>query len=432
MPPEELERLRDERLARLVRYARERSPLFGELYRGIDPRRVKLDMLPPTDKAGLSARFDDWFTDRRLNRRLAETYLEQEQNGPLLDAYTAITTSGSMGKPLIMVRDSFHNTVHGALMQVRLMRGLDPGLLNPARHRIASVIFTEGHCSSYASFCRFRREHPASARNMIALSTLDPLPSLVERLNAFDPDVLTGYPSVLAGLAREQQTGKLRLRLRMVACSAELLTDEHYRYLKEAFRCPVLNNYCSTEGGELAMSCSEGHLHVNADWVIIEPVDERGNPTGEEETSTGVLITDLSNFVQPVIRYRVSDHARISRRPCPCGSPLPTIEVMGRQHDPFTWKDRQISSASLLCQMPEIAGLLDYQFVQCGPRDIRFHYEAAPGFGETEIVQAIRPLFDRFAASNGIEGLSLTFIQGQIAKNPRGGKKKSVLNLCKP
>ncbi len=431
MSPAQLGKLRHERLARLVRYAKENSPFFGELYRAVDPDDFNLESLPITRKEGLAERLDDWFTDRRLTRQVVGDYLREDRGDRLLDAYTAITTSGSTGTPLIMVRDAYHNTIHGALMQVRLLRGLDPSLLNPASHRIASVIFTAGHCSSYSSFLKAQKAQPAYAHNMLAVSTLDPIPVIVEKLQAFDPDVLTGYPSVLAGLAREQQDGRLRLNLKMIACSAEALTNENYRYLRQTFNCPVLNNYCSTEGGELAMSCSEGQLHINSDWVIIEPVDGQGNPAAEGSASAGVLLTDLTNFVQPVIRYFVSDHALISHKPCPCGSSLPTIEVIGRQDDSFSWRDKQVSSAPLICQMPDVTGLLDYQFAQQDAATVCFHYEPAPGFDREAIMGEIRQMFDRFLAANGGEGIHLTFSQGGITKNAGGGKCKRMINLSK-
>lgn len=399
-----LKRLQGKRLSRLVRYAREHSPLFNELYRGVDMQNIALERLPVTGKKELSDRLDDWFTDRRLNRRMIESFLEHRQDGLLLDAYTAITTSGSSDTPLIMVRDAFHNTIHGALMQIRLMRGLDANLLNPANHRIALVIFTSGHCSSDSSFLKFREKHSAFTHNTMVVSTLESIPAIVGKLNDFAPDVLTGYPSVLVGLAREQLAGRLHLDLRVVACSAETLTDEHYRYLKEAFRCPVCNNYCSMEGGELAMSCSEGRLHLNADWVIVEPVDEFGAPCREGEVSAGVLITDLTNFVQPVVRYFVSDHARIGGEPCPCGCGLPTIEIMGRLNDSFTWNGITVGSVSLACRMPEIQGLQDYQFVQCDEGSVRFHYEAAPGVDVSGIIHEVRDRFDRFLTANGGQG----------------------------
>ena len=36
------------------------------------------------------------------------------------------------------------------------------------------------------------------------------------------------------------------------------------------------------EGGEIACECAEGHLHINEDWVIMEPVDERYQPAAAE------------------------------------------------------------------------------------------------------------------------------------------------------
>ena len=63
-----------------------------------------------------------------------------------------------------------------------------------------------------------------------------------------------------------------------------------------------------TEGGEVAMTHDCPHLHVNDDWIIVEPVDRDNRPMGmSDEWSAGVLITDLSNYVQPIIRYFVSE-----------------------------------------------------------------------------------------------------------------------------
>lgn len=429
----ELIGVRDERLRRLVAYAKSNSPVFDELYHDIDPSDFTLDMLPVTDKKMLSARQDDWFTDPRLTLSVAEEFLAQEQlpGKMLLDSYSVLTTSGSSGKPMLMVRDSCHNNVHAALMQLRLLKGLDKNILNPACNRIASVIFTSGHVSSYSSFLRMQKAHPEFANNMIAISVLEPVADIVARLNDFRPEVLTGYPSVLAMLAKKVQAGNLNIQPKMVACSAEVLTRDNYRLLCDAFGCRVLNNYCSTEGGELAMSCPEGHLHINSDWVILEGVDKNGRPVPDGEMSEGVLVTDLSNFVQPVIRYYVNDQVRISHEPCPCGSNLPTVEIIGRQDDSFTFGTKSYSSVPIVGQVSKVKGVIEFQFLQLEDDIVQFLCVPAENYSLQDIERQVRPIFDSFLAANGCTGICLSFSDNPPVKNSRGGKTKCMLNLCK-
>ncbi len=427
----QLEELRNERLGRLVRYAKEHSPLFGKLYSGIDPDNFTLESLPITRKDQLSLEQNDWFTDRRLTVEKAEEFLSEEFDPGklLLGSYTALTTSGTSGKPMIMIRDGYHNTVHGAMMQLRLMGGLDPSLMNPANCHFASIICTTGPVSSNSSFLRMKKSNPAYENNMIAISVLDPIDDIVSKLNDFRPNVLTGYPSVLAVLAGEQQAGRLNIQPKVLACSAEVLTNYNFHLLRDVFQCPILNNYCSTEGGELAMSCPEGNLHINTDWVIIEPVDKDGKPVEEGALSDGVLVTDLSNFVQPVIRYHINDQVRISHDACPCGKNMPTIEILGRMDDLFIFAGRKISPVPIDCQIAEVKGLLDYQFVQQDANTVQFLFVPDVGFSLDDIAAQIRPRFEGFLAANGGKDIRLTFAEGTPLKNTRGGKCKRVLNL---
>ena len=67
--------------------------------------------------------------------------------------------------------------------------------------------------------------------------------------------------------------------------------------------------------------------------MILEPVDSEYVPVQPGEPSATVLLTDLSNRVQPIIRYDIGDSMVQRHDPCECGSPLPAIRVSGRQDD---------------------------------------------------------------------------------------------------
>ena len=77
--------------------------------------------------------------------------------------------------------------------------------------------------------------------------------------------------------------------------------------IERTFECPILNEYGASECMSIAFSCGDGWLHVNADWVILEPVDAAHRPVPPGDASATVLLTNLANRVQPVIRYDLGE-----------------------------------------------------------------------------------------------------------------------------
>ena len=62
--------------------------------------------------------------------------------------------------------------------------------------------------------------------------------------------------------------------------------------------------------------------------VAFEKKEEHPVPPGQ--LSQSVLVTNLANRVQPIIRYKMGDRVTISPDTCPCGSSFPVIHVIGR------------------------------------------------------------------------------------------------------
>ena len=141
---------------------------------------------------------------------------------------------------------------------------------------------------------------------------------------------------MLALLAEERAAGRLRIAPALVWAGGEFLAPGTRVDLERTFDCPVLNEYGASECMSIAFGCREGWLHVNADWVMLEPVDADHRPTPPGETSHTVLLTNLANRIQPVIRYDLGDAVIANPEPCRCGNPLPAIRVEGRREDVIT------------------------------------------------------------------------------------------------
>ena len=188
----------------------------------------------------------------------------------------------------------------------------------------------------------------------------EPVSSLLEALQAFDPTVLYGFPSHLVRLASEACDD---FQISRIYTSGELLMAEDSRVLEAAFEAPVLDVYGCTEVKEIAWQCLEqGGYHINSDWLLVEiPTDDPlSDPDGP------ILVTALYNHAMPIIRYQVGDTGTLLPEPCPCGRGLPLMRPTGgRTVDYFQLPDgSSVSPYAMSFAMEQVQGLLQYQIIQ--------------------------------------------------------------------
>ncbi len=142
------------------------------------------------------------------------------------------------------------------------------------------------------------------------------------------PGLLFGHAHSLYLLAdRMKKAGITGVRPNGIISTAMPLHAWQRTVIEEVFGTPATNRYGCEEVSLIACECEKHRgLHVNSDSVFVEL--EGGGPTGK------LLVTDLTNFAMPLIRYRIGDVVTMSDRTCECGRGLPLIEtVEGRDAD---------------------------------------------------------------------------------------------------
>lgn len=424
-------KLQTERLRKLVSYVREHSDYFRELYGEIDLEQLNTASLPPTQKKELMEHYEQWVTDSEITYSGVMSYLKETKAEQLyLSKYSGLTTSGTSGVPMPMLRDSYHNTIHGAMINRRFIsKNISPDIMNPCNSKIASIIYTDPKISSFRSFMKAKKAAGKYADNMQAFSPAMSIKELTRQVGEFNPDMITCYPSALCALALEQKKGNLHLNLKAIACSAEVLTEEMFALFTETFHCPVLNNYCSTEGGEAAMSCSCGHLHMNEDWVIIEPVDKDMQPIKDEsEWSDGILITDLSNYVQPIIRYHMNDQIRIHTH-CDCKSTFPYMEIRGRSGGVAEICGNTVMIISLVAELEKMPLVYATQVIQTTSDTLEIRAicirEEDREKAFSMIEQKVKVVLDREECRD----YHIIWSEQEPYRSNRGGKMQSFVSL---
>lgn len=318
------------RIDAIARHAAQASPFYRERLSLPAAGPVGLRDLPVLDKATFVEHFDEVVTDPRLKRDALLAHAEELDGDDLyLGRYRVMATSGSSGRKGLFVYDrpDWQAVVAGFL---RFTRFADMGPRLP-RRRLAQVGPPRGvHMSR-----RMSATMDIGLQRNLFLPATAPVEELVERLNAFRPTTLGGFPSVIALLAREQLDGRLRIAPDRVGCASEMLTPEMRDAIQRAWGMIPFDIYGITEAGMLGTDCAEHRgIHVNVDYMAVEVVDAAHRPVPDGEVGDAMLITSLDNHVQPTIRLAVTDRVALDPQPCPCGRPLPLLRaVEGRADD---------------------------------------------------------------------------------------------------
>lgn len=156
----------------------------------------------------------------------------------------------------------------------------------------------------------------------------------VNSIMVFKPVLLDGYAESFNFLARYLKNNKYNgHKPKGIMSSAQTLPPESRKIIEETFGCGVFDKYGAREfAGGVAYQCEHRNgYHVVAECNIVEIIkDGRQALPGEIGE---IIITELNNYVMPLIRYRVGDLAvvRDQDENCKCGRGLPKIgEIQGR------------------------------------------------------------------------------------------------------
>jgi phenylacetate-CoA ligase len=208
-----------------------------------------------------------------------------------------------------------------------------------------------------------------------------------------------------------------------VFTSGEILVRSRRERLAEAFECPVLDVYGTSETKEIAFECTEGSFHVNADVALVEILDEQGGrcEAGEEGE---IVLTSLVNCAMPLIRFRTGDRGRLLSGLCSCGLHLGRLGVVtGRDVDMLQLPGgARLSPYALTTVIENVPGVKRYQVVQTEETGLLVKVIVEDEVRAREVEAGIRTAVN--AATGGQALASVRFVD-DLPKGP-GGKVRVV------
>jgi phenylacetate-CoA ligase len=268
-------------------------------------------------------------------------------------------TSGSSGMPVGVLRGhlSWAHT-HANYFRHWRWHGIQPGdryayfwgLALDAKGRreaaLKDAFFNRSRCSPFELT-------PARAREFYDLLRRDPARFAL------------GYPSAVTQFADEVAAQGLdghALGWRAVVTTSEVLHPHRRERIESAFGCRVIQHYGAAEIGVASMDCERGTMHIAVESVVMDLVPQPDGGPPE------VLLTDLHNFSEPVIRYRIGDLVE-PLEGCACGRGLPVHgPIQGRAGDTIELPDgRRVNGLLpyyIFRHHAKSGRIREYQFVQ--------------------------------------------------------------------
>lgn len=419
---DKLERVQQNRLKELVRFAKKNSPFYEERYQNTG-EEFCLEDLPPVSKPELMADFDRVVTDRHVTlKKIDEFCADLDHVGRMLDGkYLVFKTSGSTGNPAVVLYDQNCIDVSSAVAAFRTFARREDYKAFMRHGKKTAGVFANYGFYLACGMSRYLQLKMPGKQTKITVDVNAPETQIIQELNSFDPAMLSGYPSNLALLA---DYDKLTIHPDIVITGGELLTDAVRGKLADKFGCYVQTHYSCTEAGEIACECSEGHLHINEDWVIVEPVDQNNRPVGYGDLSDKVLVTNLANYIQPFIRYELTDRIIVHNEKCRCGKNTLWLEIEGRTDDTLLFENGvKIAPMSLYKILEEVKCIRRFQLIQTGPKQLELRLisdQKEEGFAEAK--QELLA----FLKSKGVEDPEIVLSDQLPQANPVSGKFKHI------
>lgn len=352
-PADDLLQYQMKQLGRLVRHCRHAVPFYRDRLAAVDPEDP--DPAAYRNVPTLTRSEVQEHSSKLLSRAAPEDH----------GGLTTRATSGSTGEPVQVQHTAMFSSIQGAcLLRNHHWHG------RSFRGRLASIHVQRGVDAAYPGYQQADWGWPAAAIYPTGPAALlhiaTPIPQQAQWLREQDPDYLLSCPSNLTALAEYCMEHDIKLpHLEDISTVMEVVTPEFRETCRAAWNAPVVDTYSCVEAGNIAMQCPVAeHCHVPAESVLVEVIDEHGQPCGPGEVGR-VVVTALHNFAMPLLRYELGDHAEVGG-PCECGRGLPVLKrIMGRTRNMLMTPDGQQHWPRFgRRRMLAIAPIRQYQFVQ--------------------------------------------------------------------
>jgi len=325
---EELARQRSRALRSLLEHCYDLVPYYREVFARLKIRRRHLressilQEIPILEKATIAANAD----------KLRPLYTAPDQRET-----TTTRSTGTTGQPTIIHHDKRSMGMFPWLKQreLRWFRYDPMDTLLSIRPDVEQARAPDGDLLQKREILKldswpYTAELFQTGRSWGFINT-NTIQDQVELLNKLRPNYLIMQSSGLEFISLQEISREAQNNLRAVQGISNTLTPNMRAQVESALNVPVHQNYGLNEIGIVAARCPEGgRYHVHEEHCLVEIVDEQGSRCAPGSKGK-LLVTSLSNYAMPLLRYDADDLAEATEGLCSCGRTLASFgAVHGR------------------------------------------------------------------------------------------------------
>ena len=388
---EQIRTLQDKKLRKLLYYAYDHSTYYRKTFEQKGITREHIDRLPlsafPTmDKKMLMEHFDEIVTVPDIRQeefrkfdeivspvanhgkfgkaklpeceksvRKAEVKTSSDEK-LFREKYHVVHSSGSTGVPRYFVYDAsawnqmLLGIIRGALWDMampQILKLLSGGL------RILYIAATDGR---YGGAMAVGDGIDGVGAEQRFLDIKTPLSEWIHCVKEFEPDIIIGYPSAIKILGGLVESSEVSVDVCRVISCGEPLAPGLRNYLEKTFGAVVVNFYGASESLALGVETNgtEGmYLFDDMNYIEIE--------------NGKMYLTSLYNYVQPLIRYEISDRLTLKQTE-ESRYPFMQADILLSRSEDILWFEDNKGKRDFLHPLAVegicVEGLLDYQFRQ--------------------------------------------------------------------
>lgn len=190
----------------------------------------------------------------------------------------------------------------------------------------------------------------------------------IKTMQKIRPKMLFGYPSVfslIAKTARAENLDLADLGINVVFVTSERLYPYQRAEIEAAFNAPVANGYGGRDAGFIAHQCPAGKMHISAEDIVVELIDQGGNAVPDGQPGE-VVVTHMATSDFPFVRYRTGDIAVMDSKACPCGRGLAVLkDIEGRSTDFVVAQNgTMMHGLALIYILRELTGIESFKIIQ--------------------------------------------------------------------
>jgi len=330
LPIEEIKKIQWDRLINLLNYVDKNSIFYHEEFKNINfdindfKSYTDFRKIPIIDKNTLKKNYD-----KIISR------------GSLKQDYVVSYTSGSTGEPFSFLLDKKRETskTFAAFMLNKENVGINPfkkqnEIMIKAEpvNEIKKIENNKKNSLPNLLRSRFFSETFGIRSLDIKKENMDWIYTNMKKRKIIG---IYGYSSNVFSLATLFNENNLKINLNYVILIAEGILKQQKEFISNTFSCPVYSDYGASECMRMGFECKNQNYgyHMDIYNYYLEFLDDQGNPAKIGENAD-IVVTNLNNYIFPLIRYKIGDRCIISNIKCTCDINYPLIsKIIGRKSE---------------------------------------------------------------------------------------------------